>query len=230
MVTFIDEPMGTHWSKRLVAYIIDSIVVFFISILIIIPFMAVGANILLDLTFIFVFGIISIIYFGLLEGAAKATLGKMTSGLKVYDTVSGYGATGGQAFARSLTKFNPLVVLLADLLPKGAMEGDPRQKLFDKGWDTIVVSRDYVDYEEVEEYVPPPIEPKRETETVHLKVGDIYTRHCSNCGTPYRMIVNKDGELKLMGPWENRCTWCNHYVSVALEGSEEDMLGSPDFY
>lgn len=214
MWQFNNEPMGEHWGKRLAAYVVDAVILLVIVLPFYMAFVPIGYNTVLDFNFITIFGIVSLIYFVAFEYAVGCTIGKAAFHLRVYTLRKGYEEpTFFDIFGRNITKINP-IILLIDLALKNAIYGDERQKIFDRLADTIVASEAYAYKEIPRAYVPQPIieEKKREVETIFLKEGAIYVKHCPRCGTPYRLIV-RGGELEMLGPWQNRCTWCNTYIT-----------------
>lgn len=132
-----------HWIIRLVAYIIDSIIIliptaiiYFIALVAIIStgfFALFGIWLLLPL----ILGIIEVLYFVILDVSWGATIGKRVLGLQVQMT-NGGKVTFDKAFIRNISKifwlFLGLDWLIGILTP-----GDKRQKYTDRWAGTTVV-------------------------------------------------------------------------------------------
>ena len=132
-----------HWLWRLVAYVIDAIIIGIVSVIIGI---ILAAAIVLTGAFLFVgyglffslFGILSILYFIVLDVVMGATIGKRVMGLEV-QTVKGGRVSFGESFIRNISKIFPLVLFL-DWLIAAVTEGkDRRQKISDRWAGTTVV-------------------------------------------------------------------------------------------
>ena len=134
----------THWLIRLIAYVIDSII---IAIPVwIIWFLVLAATIFTSpffiiygawLIFPFLFGIIQMLYFIILDVSWGATIGKRVLGLKV-QMLNGAKVPFDKAFIRNISKIYPLFVLL-DWLVGIVTAGDKRQKYTDRIAGTIVI-------------------------------------------------------------------------------------------
>jgi len=133
-----------HWIIRLVAFIIDSIIIaiptyiiwFIITVTVIFSggfFFAYG--------FLFIFplilGIIEVLYFVVLDVYWGATIGKRILGLQVQMT-NGGKVPFDKAFIRNISKIFWLFLIL-DWLIGIATTGDKRQKLTDRWAGTVVV-------------------------------------------------------------------------------------------
>jgi len=136
-----------HWVLRLIAVIIDGIILTIIAWILLfflfVPLLFVGALAGLWLawgTFLvipFASGILWVIYSVILESWWSATLGKRILGLKV-QTVSGGKPDLNKLFLRNISKIFPLFLLL-DWLIGVATPGDKRQKYMDRVAGTTVV-------------------------------------------------------------------------------------------
>jgi len=94
----------TLWLIRLIAYIIDGVIIFVVAFILSI-IAAIGG-----IWFTFgLFGLMSILYFIILDVVWGATIGKRVMGLQV-QTVKGAKITFGQSFIRNISKINPLFV------------------------------------------------------------------------------------------------------------------------
>jgi uncharacterized RDD family membrane protein YckC len=132
-----------HWVLRLIAYIIDSIIIliptaiiYFIALVAIVStgfFALFGIWLLLPL----ILGIIEVLYFVILDVSWGATIGKRVLGLHVQMT-NGGKVTFDKAFIRNISKIYPLLLLL-DWLIGILTTGDKRQKFTDRWAGTIVV-------------------------------------------------------------------------------------------
>jgi uncharacterized RDD family membrane protein YckC len=132
------------WLIRLIAYIIDGIIIFVVTVILgiiaAIALVATGSLFLfggLWITF-GLFGLLSILYFIVLDVVWGATIGKRVMGLQV-QTVKGARATFGQSFIRNISKINPLLIFLDWLIAIVTTGPDKRQKLTDRWAGTTVV-------------------------------------------------------------------------------------------
>jgi uncharacterized RDD family membrane protein YckC len=139
--------MTNHWLLRLVAAIIDSIpwiiiVYVILWLLILTPgawWGGVGWGLGYFLLWPFLFGLLEVLYFAVMEGSSGASLGKKVIGLKV-QMLNGGKATFDKALTRNISKiFWPLFVI--DIIIGFATPGpDPRQRYFDRVAGTTVIS------------------------------------------------------------------------------------------
>lgn len=143
-----DSQLQDHWIRRLVAFIIDSILVgiitFVLVVIISIPFMfmalATGLPWYLfnPLSFPFFAGILSVLYFSLMETYYGATFGKRIMNLKP-TTLDGQKLSLDLAFIRNVSKIYWIAVLL-DTIIGLATTGDPHQKITDQVAGTTIMS------------------------------------------------------------------------------------------
>lgn len=136
-----------HWLLRLVAFIADSIILaiiaFILALILFVPFLFAGAlsGVWEAWGYLFVIplvtGILSVLYFLVLEVAWGGTIGKRIFGLQV-QTVNGGRVSYGQSFIRNISKIF-WVFLLLDWLIGVATAGDKRQKYSDRMAGTVVV-------------------------------------------------------------------------------------------
>ena len=143
-----DSQLQDHWIRRLVAFIIDSVIVavstLVIAAIILIPFilMAVvtGFPWYLSNPFSFPFfaGIVSILYFIPLEIYYGSTFGKKIMNLRTIK-LDGQKPPLNSAFIRNISKIYWVLVLI-DTVIGLATSGDPHQKVTDRIAGTIVVS------------------------------------------------------------------------------------------
>lgn len=151
-----NKALQDHYIKRIVAIIIDSVILFVVSIVIMAVaftftfggvFFGIGALIL---------GLVTVLYFIILEAFAGGTLGKRIMGLRVVGTTGPMDIV--KAFIRNFSKIHWLLLLL-DLLVGLGTEGDPRQKMSDRWGGTTVVRSDpqaYVEEQFRQMATPPP--------------------------------------------------------------------------
>ena len=127
-----------HWLIRLVAFIIDSIIVSIVAgiILVIAAFAVVFGGFGYYLVFWLIAGIIYVLYFTLFDVYMGATIGKRLLGLQV-QMVNGGKVPFDKALIRNLSKFFGLVII--DWLIGILTPGDKRQKFSDRYAGTIVV-------------------------------------------------------------------------------------------
>jgi uncharacterized RDD family membrane protein YckC len=150
-----DEKMSTgnssqfdinHWLLRLVAFIIDSIIIGIIAgiifFLIIVSLFFSGGLLFAwtwGLGFPFLLGILEILYFVFMEVSYGETLGKRVLGLQV-QTVNGSKVTFDKAFIRNISKIYWLFLLIDWILAIAIAGHDQRQKYTDRIAGTTVVS------------------------------------------------------------------------------------------
>lgn len=156
-----DSRLQDHWIRRLVAFIIDSIIVgigtLIIAAIIAIPFIIMAAAtglpwfIFNPFAFPFFAGILSVLYFALLESYYGWTFGKKIMSLKPIK-IGGQNAPLDVAFIRNISKIYWILVLI-DVVIGLATQGDPHQKITDRVAGTTVVSTT------VSPSVPPPPPP-----------------------------------------------------------------------
>ena len=135
-----------HWLLRLVAFIIDSIILLVVA-WIIAAFGLVGLLATDAFGFFFfggiwllillIYGIFAVLYFLVLETSWGGTVGKRILGLRV-QKVNGGNVSFGQSFIRNISKIFTLCLLL-DWLIGVATPGDKRQKYSDRMAGTVVV-------------------------------------------------------------------------------------------
>jgi uncharacterized RDD family membrane protein YckC len=140
-----------HWILRLIAFIIDSIIiaipVYIIYWLLIVPIAIVNVDIYgyayavtawwVGWIYPALWGIVMILYSAILDVSWGATVGKRILGLRV-QTVNGSKVPFGKAFIRNVSKFYGLVIidwLVAIVTPAA----DKRQKYTDRIAGTTVV-------------------------------------------------------------------------------------------
>jgi uncharacterized RDD family membrane protein YckC len=136
-----DPYLQDHWIKRLIAYIIDSIIVgaaatilfgiVLFPVFIVNPFAFVNV-----FSFPFAMGLLYILYFPIAETMYGATIGKMLLGLKVV-TKTGGKPSFEKAFIRNITKIHQ-VLLLLDLIGGLITSTDLHQKYTDRIANTTV--------------------------------------------------------------------------------------------
>jgi uncharacterized RDD family membrane protein YckC len=147
-----DQAVQGYWVKRLIAFMIDAIVVSvafgILAAILVIPsivtsimsgnvfnvgaFFGASAYSLLN-------SIVLVLYFSLAESFYGMTLGKSVMGLKVA-TLEGQTPTLEQSLIRNASKIN-WVLLLLDVIFGLAMQTDYKQKFSDKFARTMVVAR-----------------------------------------------------------------------------------------
>ncbi len=143
-----DSRLQDHWIRRLVAFVIDSIIVvigtLIIGAIISIPLMAMALAtgmpwfMLNPLTFPFFAGILSVLYFALLESLYGWTFGKRIMNLETIK-LGGRNPTLDAAFIRNVSKIYWILILI-DVVIGMAMSGDPHQKVSDRFARTTVLS------------------------------------------------------------------------------------------
>jgi uncharacterized RDD family membrane protein YckC len=113
-----DQKAQEYWIWRLVAYIVDAIIVFIvlgvITTIVAIPAFFAGGGALFGAFFggvAFLWGIIFVLYFTVMESSGGASIGKRAFNLKVVSK-TGANPTFGEAFVRNISKIYWLLILL----------------------------------------------------------------------------------------------------------------------
>jgi uncharacterized RDD family membrane protein YckC len=150
-----------HWILRLIALIIDSIIIAIpvgiiwaiLSIVLLTnPFFVVyGSWLLLP----FLFGILWTLYFIFLDVYWGATIGKKVLGLQV-QTVNGGKVPFDKAFIRNISKIHPLLLFLDWLVAIVTPRADKRQKYTDRIAGTTVVQTEQAFVSSTPPPPPPP--------------------------------------------------------------------------
>jgi len=135
-----------HWLLRVIAFIIDSIIIgiiaYIIYFLVILSLIAGGGLWLLWGPVVllgFLLGILELLYFMFMDASYGATLGKKVLGLQV-QMVDGSKVTFDKAFIRNISKIYWLFLLLDWILGVATPGRDQRQKYTDRIAGTTVVS------------------------------------------------------------------------------------------
>jgi len=127
-----------HWLLRLIAFIIDSIIVGILAGIIYFLLLW-GAPWYGFLLFSFILGILELLYFVLMDTSSGGTLGKRILGLQVQMT-NGSKVTFDKAFIRNMSKIFWLFLVLDWILGIAITGSDQRQKYTDRIAGTTVVS------------------------------------------------------------------------------------------
>jgi uncharacterized RDD family membrane protein YckC len=139
--------MTNHWILRIVAIIIDSIIMGIIAWIIfafVIVSLFVSGGLWLwfgygyYLTLTFTLGILELIYFTILDVTWGGTIGKRIMGLQV-QMVGGGKVTFDKSFIRNISKIWGLFLLLDWIIGIATPGKDPRQKYTDRIAGTTVV-------------------------------------------------------------------------------------------
>ena len=143
-----DSQLQDHWIRRLVAFIIDSIIVsvctFIIAAIIIAPLVLIGAATGLPryisdpFSFPFFAGILSVLYFTFFETYYGWTFGKRIMNLETIK-LDGQKLSLDLALIRNISKIYWILVLI-DTVIGFATKGDTHQKATDRIAGTTVVS------------------------------------------------------------------------------------------
>jgi uncharacterized RDD family membrane protein YckC len=137
-----------HWVLRLIAFIIDSIIIGIVAAIIF--FLVIGSLLFSGGTFFawgwgwylgfpFLLGILELLYFVFMDVYYGGTLGKRFLGLQV-QMVNGGKVTADKAFIRNISKIYWLFLLLDWILAIAIHGNDQRQKYTDRIAGTTVVS------------------------------------------------------------------------------------------
>jgi uncharacterized RDD family membrane protein YckC len=138
-----DTDLQEYWIKRVIAYIIDSIIVGVAAVVLLgltfFPAIIANPASLFDiLGFPFAMGLLYILYFPAAETMYGATFGKNIMGLKVA-TKTGGRASFEKSFIRNVTKIHP-VLLLLDVIGGLITSTELHQKYTDLIANTTVVA------------------------------------------------------------------------------------------
>src|SRR3972149_1586232 len=163
-----NKALQDHTIKRIIAYIIDAIIVWIPSMVllfVLFPYWwAFGSfGWFLFGWGVLVYALIALMYWVLLEGFTGATVGKKVMGLRVVGTTGPMDPV--KAAIRNVSKFHWLFLLL-DWVVGLATEGDPRQKATDRLGGTTVIRTDQHAYveEQVRQMATPPPPPPGATQ------------------------------------------------------------------
>lgn len=143
-----DAHLQSHWIRRLVAFIVDYVIawvgVMIVAAILSIPFALAAAAggwswfVFNPFVSPFFTGILSVLYFVVLESWYGWTVGKRVMGLETVK-IGGKKPPLDLAFVRNISKIHPILVLL-DVIIGLATPGDPNQKLTDRFAGTTVIS------------------------------------------------------------------------------------------
>jgi len=137
-----DRQLQDHWIRRLIAGIIDGIIIFIIGL--IISLLANLFNLKLEITPFsigppaFLYGVLFFLYASFFESSRGTTIGKQIMNLKV-TTTQGNAASLDRTLIRNISKIHWLLWLI-DTLIGMATVGDPHQKYSDRFAGTTVAS------------------------------------------------------------------------------------------
>jgi uncharacterized RDD family membrane protein YckC len=163
----------SHWLLRLIAYIIDGIIVliptFIIYHFIIAPALTPTYTVFGFYTYYgavpwwglwlispAIFGILSVAYFAIFETAWSATIGKRLLGFKV-QTTNGNKLTIGKAIMRNISKIYWILLVLDWLLGAFTQGNDKRQKYTDRlAGTTVAVAKQPFSSSSLPPPPPPP--------------------------------------------------------------------------
>ncbi len=140
-----DSAAQGHWIRRLIAYVIDwvlvSVVLAILALIFAIPFLLVSGPAAFGMIFGGVFSVVSglvlVLYFWVAESYMGASIGKSLMGLKV-TVADGRKPTAGEAILRNISKIHWLLLLL-DVIVGLAVSKKYNQKYSDQFAGTAVV-------------------------------------------------------------------------------------------
>lgn len=147
-----------NWIYRLIAYIIDSIIIAVVAS--IISFAAALGVFVLGFGSLIILGIMGILYFlyySIMDAVWGATLGKKIMGLSVQGT-EGQRLTFGRSFIRNFSKIF-WVLLFIDWLIGIVSTGNKQQKFLDRTANAVVLQRGQPFAAAQSSYPPPPPPP-----------------------------------------------------------------------
>ncbi len=136
-----DRYLQDHWLRRLIAVIIDGILIWIvvqiIAFFVTLPALITGVPIIFT-SFDFLSGILHFLYAAVIEATWGATIGKQIMNLKT-TRLDGGKATLDRTLLRDLSRIHGLFWLI-DVVVGMATAGDPHQKILDRYAGTTVVS------------------------------------------------------------------------------------------
>ena len=137
-----DPLLRDHWIRRVIAYIIDNLIVAvaiaFVVLIVTFPFSVPNLSSIFNLlNFPFILGMLNILYFAFAESYRGSTIGKGLMGLKVIAGSSG-NPIFEKAFIRNISKIHPLLLLL-DIVGGLITSTDLHQKYSDRIANTSIV-------------------------------------------------------------------------------------------
>ncbi len=136
-----DRYLQDHWLRRLIAVIIDGILIWIvvqiIAFFVTLPALITGVPIIFT-SFDFLSGILHFLYAAVIEATWGATIGKQIMNLKT-TRLDGGKATLDRTLLRNLSRIHGLFWLI-DVVVGMATVGDPHQKILDRYAGTTVVS------------------------------------------------------------------------------------------
>jgi uncharacterized RDD family membrane protein YckC len=151
-----DQMLQSHWVYRIVAIIIDWIIVWVALVIMAFPFAMLslysGRNVFWGASSFF-FAAVFFLYTILLESTGGGTIGKRLLRLQVI-TIDGSPIDISKAIIRNISKVNSILLLL-DWIVGLATDGDPRQRFLDRIAGTLVIRMD-VQEQLAGAYPPPP--------------------------------------------------------------------------
>jgi len=157
-----NKALQDHEIKRIIAYIIDAIIVWIIAYIITIitiPVWYIGYGIFFFGFGALIYAVFAILYWAVQDAFMGGSIGKKIMALQVVGTTGPLDIV--KAFIRNVTKAFWWLVLL-DWIVGLAMEGDPRQKMTDRFAGTTVVRTDQQAYmeEQFRQMATPPPHPQ----------------------------------------------------------------------
>jgi len=136
-----DRQLQDHWLRRLIAgiidYIIISIISWIIAALAFLPAILLGAAFFIG-AFPFLHGVLFFLYASFLESSRGTTIGKQIMNLKVTTTEEKLPSLD-KTMIRDISKIHPLLWLIDTLIGMVTV-GDPHQKYSDRFAGTTVTS------------------------------------------------------------------------------------------
>ncbi|UCF59552.1 MAG: RDD family protein [Candidatus Bathyarchaeota archaeon] len=137
-----DRFLQQHWIRRIIAIVIDSIIVFIATTVVFATvffplFLAHPIGFFNWLIFPFAMGLVYVLYFTMAESIYGCTIGKGTVGLKVV-AVDGGQPSLESAFIRNISKIY-WIFLILDVIGGFFTARDPHRKYSDRIADTTVV-------------------------------------------------------------------------------------------
>lgn len=157
-MTSANEINWTNWVYRLIAYVIDSIIIVIIaaiiSVVTALGFFVLGWGSLMVLG---IMGVLYFLYYSIMDFAWGATLGKKIMGLSVQST-DGQRLTFINAFIRNLSKIFWLILFL-DWLIGIVSTGNKQQKFLDRIAGAVVIQKGEPFAAAQSNYPPPPPPP-----------------------------------------------------------------------
>ncbi len=207
-----DEALKDHWIKRIIAAILDYVIISIPLTILSIFKLAWG----FDIYYVGSLAVVAFLYFLLTELTMGASLGKKILGLRVI-AFSG-DLDVGKVAIRNISKINGFLLLI-DVIVGMMTEGDPKQKYLDRiaGTSVILISEPLSHGQHIyqeHQYTPPPQQqyPDEHTPVYDQPPPSPNSQVASAPPPPPEQIANKcsscGGSFSMTGDGRYQCIRC----------------------